>query len=228
MHAYCDFDGTIATIDVTDAVLGRFAAPEWHEIEQAWEAGRIDARQCMSAQIAMIQASMCEIDAFLDTVAIDPDFAQFVRWCSNHSIPVTVVSDGVDRFIHRVLSNHGLDHLDIIANHLCVEKSGSGFQYRLEAPFTKPTCQAGSGVCKCAVVVSDGPNIYVGDGRSDFCVAPSADILFAKHTLAVHCTKNSIPFVPYTTFRDVQTEASARLRHFVTARGAGSHRSQTA
>lgn len=228
MHAYCDFDGTIASIDVTDAVLERFAAPGWRDIERAWEAGRIDARQCMSAQIALIQAAMNEIDVFLDTVEIDPEFSEFVRWCSSNLIPVTVVSDGVDRFIHRVLSNHGLDHLDIIANRLCVEKSGSRFHYRLEAPFTKSACRAGSGVCKCAVVTSHTPHIYVGDGRSDFCVASNADFLFAKYKLAVHCTNNAIPFVPYTTFKDVQNEAAAQLMPIVTAQRAGSHLSETA
>lgn len=228
MHAYCDFDGTIATIDVTDAVLERFAASEWRDIEQAWEAGRIDARQCMSAQIALIQAAMNEIDDFLDTVEIDPEFAEFVRWCSRNLIAVTVVSDGVDRFIHRVLSNHGLDHLDIIANRLCVENNGNRFHYRLEAPYTQSACQAGSGVCKCAVVASHTPHIYVGDGRSDFCVSANADLLFAKHKLATHCTSNFIPFFSYTTFRDVQTEAAAQLPHIYAAHRAGSHLSKTA
>lgn len=228
MHAYCDFDGTIATIDVTDAVLERFAAAEWHDIERAWEAGRIDARQCMSAQITLIQAAMNDIDEFLNTVEIDPEFPEFVRWCSKNSISVTVVSDGVDRFIHRVLSNHGLGHLDIIANRLCVEKNANRFHYRLEAPFMQSDCQAGSGVCKCAVVASHTPHLYVGDGRSDFCVSAHADLLFAKHKLATHCTSNSIPFVSYTTFRNVQTEATARLPQVYAAHRAGSHLSKTA
>ncbi len=228
MHAFCDFDGTIAMIDVTDAVLERFAASEWHDLERAWEAGRIDARQCMSAQITLIQAAMNDIDEFLDTVEIDPEFPEFVRWCSKNSIPVTVVSDGVDRFIHRVLSTHGLGHLDIIANRLCVEKNASRFHYRLEAPFMQSDCQAGSGVCKCAVVASHTPHLYVGDGRSDFCVSARADILFAKHKLVAHCTSHAIPFVSYTTFKDVQAEAATRLPHIITARGADLHLSQTA
>jgi 2,3-diketo-5-methylthio-1-phosphopentane phosphatase len=228
MHAYCDFDGTIATIDVTDAVLGQFAAPEWRDIEQAWETGRIDARQCMSAQITLIQAAMNQIDEFLDTVEIDPEFPEFVRWCTRNAIPVTIVSDGVDHFIHRVLSRHGLGHLDIIANRLCVEKNGTGFHYRLEAPFMQSACQARSGVCKCAVVASNSPHIYVGDGRSDFCVSAHADLLFAKHKLATHCTGNSIPFVSYTTFKDVQTKAAAKLQHIYTAHEVGSPLSKTA
>ncbi|MBC2775116.1 MtnX-like HAD-IB family phosphatase [Rhizobium sp. AQ_MP] len=211
MQTYCDFDGTIAKIDVTDAVLERFAAPEWRDVEAAWEAGDITARQCMSAQIALIQAPLDEIDSFLDTVEIDPGFRSFVGWCAENAIPLSVVSDGVDRFIHRVLSNHGLGHLKIIANRLCIEEAPAGFQYRLEAPFSQSACLAQSGVCKCSVVTSGTTRIYVGDGRSDYCVSPQADLLFAKHKLATYCTLNAIPFVPYTTFSDVRAEMAARL-----------------
>lgn len=228
MHAYCDFDGTIAAIDVTDAVLEHFAAPDWRDIEQLWEQGRIDARQCMRAQIALIQATIDEIDSFLDTVEIDPGFTDFVHWCARSAIAVTVVSDGVDRFISRVLANHGLDHLDIIANRLRLERNGSRFHYRLEAPFSQSACRAGSGVCKCAVVASHTPHIYVGDGQSDFCVSANADLLFAKHKLAAHCRSHAIPFVSYTTFQDVLTEAAAQLPQIVTALGAASPLSQTA
>lgn len=228
MHAYCDFDGTIAEIDVTDAVLERFASAEWRDVERAWEEGHISARQCMSAQVALIHASMSEIDAFLDTVKIDADFAEFVSWCSTHMVPVTVVSDGVDRFIRRILANHGLEHLHVIANRLSVENTGSRFHYSLDAPFSDSTCGAGSGVCKCAIVQSDARQIYVGDGRSDFCVSSKVDLLFAKHALAVHCARNFIPFVPYTTFKDVQNLAAAQLMNLVTFHDAGLLLSQTA
>lgn len=228
MHAYCDFDGTIAEIDVTDAVLERFASAEWRRIERAWEERHINARQCMSAQVALIRASMNEIDAFLNSVKIDPGFPEFVNWCATNMIPVTVVSDGVDRFIRRILANHGLDHLDIIANRLRVETTGDRFNFSLDAPFSRATCGAGSGVCKCAVVQSDARQIYVGDGRSDFCVSSKVDLLFAKHALAVHCTRNFIPFVPYTTFKDVQNLAAAQLQNLVTFHDAGLLLSQTA
>src|SRR5438105_2768469 len=33
---FCDFDGTITQIDGTDAVLERFALPEWRDWESLW------------------------------------------------------------------------------------------------------------------------------------------------------------------------------------------------
>jgi 2,3-diketo-5-methylthio-1-phosphopentane phosphatase len=228
MHAYCDFDGTITTIDVTDAVLERFAPPEWRDIELAWEAGRINAWLCMSAQIALMRVDPEEIDDFLDTVEIYPSFVDFVNWCGENFIPVSIVSDGVDRFIRRVLVNHGLGHLDIASNRLCVEKDDRGFRYRLEAPFMQPACHSGSGVCKCAFVAAHPSHIYVGDGRSDFCVSANANLLFAKGKLAAHCSQRSIPFFPYKNFTDVRDIAATKLLTTPCLRETGSPRAETA
>jgi 2-hydroxy-3-keto-5-methylthiopentenyl-1-phosphate phosphatase len=222
MRAYCDFDGTIAVIDVTDAVLDQFASPEWREIERDWEEGLIDACQCMAAQVALIKAPLNEIDAFLDTVEIDPGFKDFVSWCERNVVSMTIVSDGVDRFIRRILSNHGLDHLDVVANRLYVEQRQYRPQYRLEAPYKWSACDAGLGVCKCAVVAAQSPYMYVGDGRSDFCVSECADMVFAKHKLAAHCVRKAIPFFPYTTFKDVQALATATLMPTPFGRSSGS------
>lgn len=211
MHVYCDFDGTISTIDVTDAVLERYAPPEWRDIERAWEAGRVDARQCMDAQIQLIHTGIEEICKFLDTIEIDPAFPDFVAWCSANCMGVTVVSDGIDLFIRRVLSNHGLGHLKVVANRLRVEQKEDGSRYRLETPFAHSRCSSGAGVCKCAVVQAQPCHMYIGDGRSDFCVSANADMLFAKDKLAAHCERRSIAFFSYSTFSDIRTFAGRYL-----------------
>ena len=51
-----DFDGTISKKDTIDALLEKFAPASWEDIEQTWLAGEIDAVECMSRQIAMVQA----------------------------------------------------------------------------------------------------------------------------------------------------------------------------
>jgi 2-hydroxy-3-keto-5-methylthiopentenyl-1-phosphate phosphatase len=48
------------------------------------------------------------------------------------------------------------------------------------------------------------PLVYVGDGRSDFCIAEEADLLFARATLARHCVDHGLAFIPYDNFSDVQ------------------------
>jgi len=62
---------------------------------------------------------------------------------------------------------------------------------------------SGSGVCKCRVVASDELRIYIGDGRSDFCVADTVDLVFAKDKLADYCGERGIPFVGFEDFSDL-------------------------
>src|SRR4029453_3347163 len=40
-HVFVDFDGTIASLDTTDFLLERYAAPQWRQIEDDWKAGLI-------------------------------------------------------------------------------------------------------------------------------------------------------------------------------------------
>ncbi|MGE3142191.1 MAG: haloacid dehalogenase-like hydrolase, partial [Hyphomonadaceae bacterium] len=129
-------------------------------------------------------------------------FADFVAWCEARAIPVTVVSDGVDYFIQRVLRRHGLARLPVYSNQLVRHDDGA---LSLRQPWRSPACSAGSGVCKCAVARAiKEPMVFVGDGRSDQCVSHRAEQLFAKDKLAEYCRKNGLPFLSYATFDDVR------------------------
>lgn len=203
MQLYCDFDGTITEEDATDYVLSRLADPQWEWIEQEWKAGRIGSAECMRQQIALIRANQETLDATLDEIAIDPNFLSFIGFCRQNAIHVTIVSDGVDYFIRRILSRLGLQHLPIIANQFTISPEG----YSLHSPNAAADCKSASGVCKCRVVALGAePRIYIGDGRSDFCVSDKPELVFAKNSLAIFCTQQAIPYIAYDTFADV-TEA---------------------
>lgn len=203
MQVFCDFDGTISIGDATDQVLSRFADPDWETIEQEWSRGSIGSAECMRRQIALVRTTPHDLDAFLDTVPIDPGFPAFLTVCKARGISVTVVSDGVGYFIRRILARHNIFDLPIIANVLARRQEPEGVVYSLDQPFADRTCNAGSGVCKCAVVEDGGWTIYIGDGRSDFCVSDKADIVFAKDKLAEHCSRQAIPFIKFDTFTDL-------------------------
>ncbi|WP_293904380.1 MtnX-like HAD-IB family phosphatase [Phenylobacterium sp.] len=213
MRIICDFDGTITRRDTTDLVLERLADPAWRAVEDDWVAGRITAAACMRAQIALIGGSRSDLDALLDTVELDPGFVAFVAWCGEQGFPVSIVSDGVDHFIDRILARHDLAYLPVIANRL----AGDAGAWALEQPWSRDGCAAGSGVCKCAALGawSDGPaaplTVYVGDGRSDFCVSSRADLLFAKDALADYATARAQDFIPFDSFDDVTRALVLRL-----------------
>ncbi|MES2984146.1 MAG: MtnX-like HAD-IB family phosphatase [Pseudomonadota bacterium] len=207
MHVFCDFDGTITREDATDFILSRLADPRWEAIEQEWKLGHIGSAECMRRQIPLITASKETLDATLDAVEIDADFYDFVRFCEAQSIRVSILSDGVDYFIRRILSRIGLQHLPIIANRFTITETG----YELDSPYAIESCASAAGVCKCKVVDKGRePRMYVGDGQSDFCVSDKPELVFAKGKLASFCARNATPFVAYEDFSDV-TQALQRL-----------------
>jgi 2,3-diketo-5-methylthio-1-phosphopentane phosphatase len=200
---YCDFDGTIALEDVTDSILERFAPGLWEPIERDWKAGKIGSRECMARQVDLIRATRDAFDQHLDSIDIDPGFSGFVALCREAGVPLTVVSDGLDYAIHRVLSRHGLDHLPVFANHL---KRIGDDRYILSFPHTNAGCAKSSGTCKCAIAARmtepGASSLLIGDGTSDMCAAGRVDLVFAKDKLLDHCRMLRLPHVAFRDFAD--------------------------
>jgi 2-hydroxy-3-keto-5-methylthiopentenyl-1-phosphate phosphatase len=207
MQVFCDFDGTISVQDATDFILASFADPEWQDIEEQWKQGAIGSAQCMQRQIALIRATRRQLDAALDEIEIDPSFPAFASYCRSQGIPLTVISDGVDYFIHRILARHRLPPLPVIANQLTIRGHNGYTRYQLTSCFGEVTCQSAAGMCKCRCVdAAIGTRVYIGDGRSDFCVANKLELVFAKGNLAEFCVRQGIAFIPYRQFSDVAQE----------------------
>ena len=221
-QAIVDFDGTISRQDTTDQILTRFAEPQWQVIEEDWLAGRIGSRECMQRQIELLSVSPAELAAFVDEIEIDWGFSSFVRLCGRHDIPVTVVSDGLDRTIHAVLTRVGLGHLRVVANHLSYVGAD---RWSLSSPHAAPTGTCTSGTCKCAIAhaMHRPLTLLVGDGKSDHCVAGEADLVFAKKGLIAHCREHGLPHRPFTDF----SEATSLLEDLLRAEAASPAREFT-
>src|SRR6266403_5744117 len=212
MQVFCDFDGTITVQDATDFILSRFADREWQDIEAQWKKGAVGSAQCMQRQVALIRATRQELDAALDEIEIDPSFVAFASYCRSQGIPLTILSDGVDYFIHRILARHRLPSLPLIANQLTIHGHNGDRRYRLALPFSQAACESGAGMCKCRCVgAAIGTRVYIGDGRSDFCVANKPEVVFAKGNLAEFCVRQGIAFIPYRQFSDVAQELKTRV-----------------
>lgn len=204
----CDFDGTITGLDVTDNLLETFADPAWMGVEELWVNGRIDARECMVRQVGMIEADIFTIDRHLQAIEIDADFPEFVREQYAVGNDIHVVSDGIDYVIHRILGRYGLDYLPVHANHL-VQLSST--RYSLEFGNAADGCALGT--CKCVFMQGTREStVVIGDGRSDFCVAGEADMVFAKGDLARYCASTGISHVAFETFRDVREHFVSGIR----------------
>jgi 2,3-diketo-5-methylthio-1-phosphopentane phosphatase len=200
VRVFVDFDGTVSVGDTTDLMLERFADTSWKTVEADWVAGRIGSRECLARQIDLVRATPAQLDAFAQGSAIDPHFPAFAALCEAHHLPVTIVSDGLDRIATAMLARAGLD-IPVLANHL--EWRG-GDRWRLGFPQARGDCHAAAGHCKCTTLAAEPAalRVLIGDGRSDFCAAATADLVIAKNALAAHCRASGIGFMPFADFAD--------------------------
>jgi 2,3-diketo-5-methylthio-1-phosphopentane phosphatase len=214
-EVYCDFDGTITSVDATDAVLEEFALPAWREWEARWVSGEISSRECLARQVDLLRTDRKTLLEFAETLAVDRGILNLQRRCSAKGVRLTIVSDGLDLIAQAVLRRLGLSHLPLFANRVVFTPAGT---CALEFPQARPECESGSGTCKCFVtgaLQNRRPRIFIGDGRSDFCVAGKISTVFAKGSLRKWCASQSIPYHPYETLDEVaqvlfSSEASAR------------------
>lgn len=204
---YIDFDGTISLEDSTDSLLTRYADPRWLDVEASWLRGEIGSRNCLQEQVSLLSLTPAELDSFVGSVAIDPGFVAFLALCGQLALPVTVVSDGLDIVVQRVLRQAGID-LPVVANTLVHE---GGQRWSLSFPHARTSCQAGSGNCKCATVgptpmAARSGSVLIGDGHSDFCAAGVAGLVIAKGRLLRHCREQNITCRPFATFADITND----------------------
>lgn len=200
---HCDFDGTISTADVTDSLLQRFGREGWQELEDAWERGAIGSRDCMQGQVALLAMTAEQFSEHLGTLQLDEHFAAFAAAAAERGMRIVVSSDGLDRAITTLLQRAGLGHLQVLANQLVNTGAKS---WQLYAPHARATCARASGNCKCTHVAADQQQqhkvLYVGDGTSDFCVAPRADFVLAKDKLLAFCRSRGVPHRAIQHFGD--------------------------
>ncbi|MHB8535305.1 MAG: HAD-IB family phosphatase, partial [Sulfuricaulis sp.] len=194
---------TIAPTDTVDDLLENFAAPEWRRVEAQWVAGQIGSRECMQAQLSLVRAERKILEDFLNAVAIDPFFPGFARYVSTFA-ELAVVSDGLDYPIRHALQKLGLPPVTVRANRLEFKEHGLDISF----PHADAGCAHRSGVCKCAVTraLDAGrglSTVLIGDGRSDRCLARTADRVFAKGSLRKYCEDEGIAHTPFDSFHDV-------------------------
>ncbi len=213
---FCDFDGTITQLDVTDQILTQFAHPSWREIEQEWACGSIGSQECLVRQMALVDASEEELNALIDAIPIDPGFTLFLRWLERWSFPFYVVTDGFDYVVRRVLRRAGINgRLQNGVNLFASMMKVAGRRTEISFPFLSPSCQHGCATCKREIMrrVAPGhsPIIFIGDGLSDRFAIEEADLIFAKRSLLAYCRKHGTACLPFETFDDVV----AALENFV-------------
>ena len=195
---YCDFDGTITKGDSVNIFFEMYAPKNWMDSEKQWIAGEISSRENAVIQVGLLKnVSQQQLDDYINSIEIDDYFLDFVDYVRSNNIKLTILSDGFDLFIQKVLERYNLD-IPFYANKL-IYKNGS---FDIEFPYYNENCDKKAGMCKCQKVKEDR-FCYIGDGTSDLCIASRADILFASKNLHKYCKENNIKHSHFTSFRNI-------------------------
>jgi 2-hydroxy-3-keto-5-methylthiopentenyl-1-phosphate phosphatase len=218
IRVFCDFDGTVCLQDVGEQFFRKFAG----------EKAAASVRSLLSGEITM-QMWLTELseaippmrhDDFLryvDQFSVDPNFTGFVRFCADRDVSIAILSDGLDAYVDRILSNAGLRHVQFFANHA----EFIGERLKVTFPYTDAECSL-CGNCKRNHMLNASADediiVYAGDGYSDRCPVRYADFVFAKRQLVKHCQQQNITFFEFNHFGDVQMKLQEilqrkRLRH---------------
>ena len=185
LMVFLDFDNTITSLDVLDAVIGKFSIDQkWMIHEEAWKEGRIGSRQCLEAQLRSVRVTRANLAKYVKQIPLDPFAAKLFRTLRRRCIPFIIVSDSFTVIIRTILRHHGILQAKVFANELKFKKD------RLipAFPFHSKECRRRCAHCKKVHILEhkDRTTVYVGDGLSDVCPALEADIVFAKDSLASH------------------------------------------
>jgi 2,3-diketo-5-methylthio-1-phosphopentane phosphatase len=202
---FVDFDGTVTQQDVGEEMFLKFGdADEAIKIVKEWMDGKITSSQSWILLCkTVIDFKIEKFDDFIDTIYLDPYFKDFVAYTEKNSFDLTILSDGLDYYIRKILKRENLEHLRFYSNKLTFGK-----EYNLIPSFPNgdeecifcANCKRNQVVCNSG---DDEISIYIGDGFSDTCAALYCDYIFAKRTLLKYCERNRISYYPFTTFKDV-------------------------
>ncbi len=208
LKLYVDFDGTLTREDVGNQFFRTFGGDVCDSIVQEYHEGRISAVECFRRELrAAGRIPLKVLDEFLARQEMTPGVPGFFDYCRSTGIDVTVLSDGLDLYIHRLLERNGLHGARVYANRLTLSDLGDGTAVpALDFPHGCSEC----GVCACCkrnvlLTTSGEEDIvgYIGEGFSDRCAVEYADIVFAKDDLQRHCQEQNISYYCYSTFDDV-------------------------
>jgi 2,3-diketo-5-methylthio-1-phosphopentane phosphatase len=151
-------------------------------------------------------------------IKLNPHFSTFMKWADANSVPVIVLSSGMEPIIRALLVELMDDkelaaRIEIVANEAQpkpplndLNKAGgwtikyhddSGFGHDKSLTI-RPYAEA---IAKMPKGKPRAKLLYAGDGVSDLSAARETDLLFAKagHDLITFCEREDIPF---TVFED--------------------------
>ncbi len=198
----CDFDGTATPYNVINMLYKKFAAPYFLEINQKWIRGEISTQEKTKYCFSKITATRKEMEAFLNTITLDPGFCGLIELCKQHDYKFAIVSDGLEWYIKYILNNNNIKNIIIYAGKIYFKSKRFQFSF----PWYNSSTPLRS-TSKFSIIrryqAEDFKVVFIGDGLSDTNAVKVADIVYAKGVLMKYCSKNHIPAIEISNLSDL-------------------------
>ena len=210
LQVLLDFDGTLVEPNVAILLVEKFC-PDGptlaHEVDEQLHRGEITLRQAWARQVALLPPD--RIPEMVDFAVANTPFRggarELLALLEAHAVPTTIVSGGLDFYIHPILAQAGI-RLPVLCDGM--EKDAFG-ALQATHPYGHPTCRL-CGICKAQIVRRfAGPavrTVFIGDGSTDRYAAEVADLVFARRRLKSYCERAGIPYVPFEEFGPVTAQ----------------------
>lgn len=205
---FIDFDGTISTKDVGEAMFIQFGdKDENRRIISDWIDQKIDSAEMWQQLCGSIDClNKNDFELFLKTISVDPGFKDFIDYCVENNHEVRILSDGFDLYIDKILTEKGFGSLEVFCNSAEIDTEGKIIP---NFPFRDEECKRCAN-CKRNHIIEFSSDedftIYIGDGLTDTCPAQYADFIFAKDSLLRFCEMNRITYFPYKNFYEIKSK----------------------
>jgi len=197
---FCDFDGTVTSVDTFDAVAERAAPELWAELKTQLFQFEINLRQGMQALAdGLTPNDLMGMVAHMGDYAPRQCFLPFLAELERAGLPFVLVSGGLVPLVEEVLGPHRHRLHQLIAAEVLPHPGGG---LRFESPFANEQ----ELVAKAEVVkrYGRGRSVVIGDSITDLGMAEVADLVFARAPLSGWLEQRGIAFHPWDSFADVE------------------------
>ena len=196
---FCDFDGTITLKEIFVAVLKKFSPDVSGELIPQMYARKLTLRSGVRRILESIPSSRYpEILEFSRNQIIRPGFEQFLDFLEVNSVPLVVVSGGLQGIIKTVMGElvHRVQAI------YAVDVNTTGEYLRVNSEFEGET----ELVAKVQIMdryVAD-QKIVIGDSLTDLNMALHAPIVFARDRLASYLDQQQKSYIPWDDFFQIR------------------------
>ncbi|MDD6173073.1 MAG: HAD-IB family phosphatase [Elusimicrobiaceae bacterium] len=192
-----DFDGTITTQDIGNALCIHYGLTSPEKIEKAYNS-KADAREWMKNHFGSVKTTKEDFERIiLEKALVRPGFRDLCLYAKEHDIPFEIASGGLDIYIKPVLDIFDCNQIKIGSVKGVIKPEG------IEVTFPDYNGLRMEEFKESRVrhyQKEDYKVIFFGDGPGDFEAARAADIVFATSRLETLLKKHGIKYVHFEDY----------------------------